>query len=114
MEDEPPETPLALATEEASRRMLTITPEALTVIQRVTGHPALEPTSGLRIAPPAEPDAPLRVRAVNGPRPGDSVLERQGGRLYLEPEAIPRLEGAELDAVTGDEGRVQFILRAAS
>ena len=114
MEDEPPESPLAHATQEASRQMLTITPQALTVIQRVTGHPMLEPTSGLRIACPEEPDAPLRVRAVRGPRPGDNVLERLGGRLYLEPDTVQRLEDGELDAVTNEDGRVQFVLRAAS
>ncbi len=64
MEDEPPEGPMAHTTQEASTQMMTITPRALTVIQRVTGHPTLEPTSGVRIACPEETNAPLRVRAV--------------------------------------------------
>ena len=47
--------------------MLSITPQALSVMKRVTGHPSLEPTSGLRIACRDEPSEPLQVRAVQGP-----------------------------------------------
>ena len=93
--------------------MLSITPQALSVMKRVTGHPSLEPTSGLRIACLDEPSDPLQVRAVQGPRPGDRVLERNGARLYLEPGAAGRVEGRSLDAVTDPAGRVQFILKAA-
>lgn len=82
-------------------------------MQRVTGHPALEPTSGVRIACLDEPSEPLQVRAVQGPLPGDRVLERSGARLFLEPEAAGRIEGRRLDAVTDPAGRVQFILKAA-
>jgi Fe-S cluster assembly iron-binding protein IscA len=94
--------------------MLTITPQALTVIRRCTAHPTMEPGSGLRIARPQDPAAPLKVSAVHRPRPGDSVVERNGARLYVEPEAIRRINGRKLDAFTNDEGRVQFILRAAA
>ncbi len=94
--------------------MLTITPQALAVIQRVTAHPALEPTSGLRIARRAEPAAPLLVRAVDCPEPGDRVLEREGARLYLGSDIARRLDGRRLNAVTDDVGRVQFVLEAAA
>lgn len=94
--------------------MFNITPRALAVIRRVTAHPTMEPTSGLRIAQHDKPDAPLQVRAVHGPQPGDSLLERRGGRIYLGPDTARHLEGGELDAVTASDGRVQFVWRAAS
>jgi iron-sulfur cluster assembly protein len=91
--------------------MLSITPRALAVIRRVTAHPKLKSTSGLRIAPPEEPIEPLLVGAVADPTPGDQVLEEGGGRLYLGPGAEAQVAGRELDAVTDADGRVQFILR---
>jgi Fe-S cluster assembly iron-binding protein IscA len=97
---------------EAGATVLTITPQALAVIQRVTGHPALERSSGVRIARRQDPAARLEVRAVHRPQPRDRVVERGGGRLYLSPEAAQHVEGAELDAVTDADERVQFVLRA--
>ena len=93
--------------------MMTITAHALAVIQRVTAHPTMEPTSGLRIARRDRSPAPLGVTAVQRPEPGDSVLERDGARLYLGPDAARRVEGRRLDAVTDPAGRVQFLLTAA-
>jgi len=101
--------------EEASATMLTITPQALTVIQRVSAHPSLEPNSGLRIAcQETGPSAPLGVRAVHGPSRGDRVWEQDGARLFLGPRAAQRIAGRELDAITEPEGHVQFVLRPAA
>jgi Fe-S cluster assembly iron-binding protein IscA len=100
-------------TEEASGSMLTITPRALAVMRRVTAHPRLTSTSGLRIARGEEPSLPMRVGAVEGPHPDDRVLEQDGARLYLGPGADTQVEDGELDAVTDEDGRVQFILRSA-
>jgi iron-sulfur cluster assembly protein len=94
--------------------MLAITAEALAVIQRVTAHPAMEPTSGLRIADDIQGGSRLHVRVANGPRSGDRVLEREGGRIFLGPGTLPRLEDRELDAVADRGGRVQFILRGSA
>jgi iron-sulfur cluster assembly protein len=94
--------------------MLTITPRASTVIQRVTGHPRLAPSSGLRIAPQAHPGASLEVTIALRPQPGDRVVEQDGGRLFLAPSAVARVDGQELDAVTDGEGRVQFVSRNAA
>jgi hypothetical protein len=106
--------PLATTTKEANTMVLTITPEARTAIQRVTAHPKISPRSGLRIARREDPAAPLDVRAVPGPRPGDEVVDRSGGRLYLCPDAARRINGRELDAFTDPAGRVQFIVRGAA
>lgn len=94
--------------------MLTITPRASTVIQQVTAHPRLAPSSGLRIAPRADPRAALEVAIAYQPQPGDRVVEQDGGRLFLAPSAVDRVDGQELDAVTDGEGRVQFVSRKAA
>lgn len=94
--------------------MLSITPRAIAVARRVTAHPSMTPTSGLRIAERRDAAAPLQVAAVHGPQPGDSTLERDGAVVYIGPGALERLEDRELDAVTEPGGRVQFVLRAAA
>ena len=94
--------------------VLTITPQAMDVLRRVTAHPTMEPAPGLRIAHQERSGAVLQVRSVQGPQPGDEVVERDGARLYLEPGAARRVRGRSLDATVDDEGRVQFVLRAAA
>ena len=90
--------------------MIAISDEALSVIARVTGHPMLDRRSGVRIA---RPDAGrgLEVHAVNGPGSDDRVVERDGARLYLSPEAEVRVAGCELDARAEPGDRVQFVLK---
>jgi Fe-S cluster assembly iron-binding protein IscA len=56
----------------------------------------------------------MEVSTVQGPRPGDRVVEHGGGLLYVAPEAARRVADRELDAVTEADGRVQFILKAAA
>lgn len=94
--------------------MITLTTRALEVIQQVSSHPQLDPSSGVRIGPRSDPNASLEVRIVHGPHEGDRVLERDGGRLYVAPAAAQRINGRELDAVTDREGRVQFVARDAA
>jgi iron-sulfur cluster assembly protein len=91
--------------------MLKISPTALAVIRQVTSHPRLTDTSGLRIAQRNRPGAPMRVGAVLEPQRGDTVLERDGGRIYVGPAAVQRLRGRLLDAFTAKDGRVHFVLR---
>jgi Fe-S cluster assembly iron-binding protein IscA len=86
----------------------------MAVLRRVTNHPTLAETSGLRIARPDRSGAPLQVRTVYAPEPGDGVVERDGARLILGPGAARRLTGHTLDAVSDEEGRVQFVLEAAA
>lgn len=90
--------------------MLTITRRARSVIQRITAHPLLAPTSGLRVSRPGS-SGPMQVRAVKRPSPGDGTVEEEGGRVYVSPDAARRVTGRELDAETDQDGRVQFILR---
>ncbi|MBZ5740646.1 hypothetical protein [Nocardioides mangrovi] len=94
--------------------MLTITARAMTVIRRVSEHPSLEATAGVRVSARPEADAPTEVRAVHHPEPGDRVVDRSGARLYLDRETEHLSDGRELDAVTRADGTVQFVLRSAA
>ena len=91
--------------------MFTMTPRARSVVRRVTGHRALSPHSGLRIARRSSDAAPMLVAATAGPQPHDDVLEHEGARLFLGPGAVQRLRGRTLDAVTEETGRVRFVLK---
>jgi Fe-S cluster assembly iron-binding protein IscA len=91
--------------------MITFTPKALSVLTSVSTHPSRKPSSGVRVAARRDPEAPLAVRAVQEPEPGDLVVERAGGRLYLDRVAARRVDGGELDAVPDRHGRMQFIVR---
>ncbi len=93
--------------------MFTMTQEARAVVRRVTAHPRLGDESGLRIASQDEQTDALGVGMAAGPRRGDEVVEHDGARVYLDEEAVPRVRGRLLDAVTEDSGRVQFVVRRA-
>ena len=90
--------------------MLTITEKAAAALRRVTGHPLLAETSGLRIARKHPATESLGVSAVKAPEPDDQVVERGQGRLFLGPVAARRLRGKVLD-VRDDGGRMQFVVR---
>ena len=92
--------------------MLTITTTALSVVRAITAHPNLDEASGLRIAQ-QQGNRLLGVRAVEQPQPGDVVIEQSGGRIYVGPNAVPRVRGRTLDVRKDSHGRSEFLLRAA-
>ena len=93
--------------------MFTMTQKARAVVRRVTAHPRLGRESGLRIASQDEDTDALGVAMASGPKRGDEVVERDGARVFLDEEAVPRVRGRLLDAVTEDGGRVRFVVRHA-
>lgn len=97
-----------------SATILIITDKASQVLREVTGHPRLAATSGLRVARKHPASDSLGVKAVSGPEPGDQIVERADGRLFLCPVALRRLRGNVLDARDDAEGRIHFVLRSAS
>ena len=92
--------------------MLTITNKALSVVRAITAHPKLDEFSGLRIAQQRGTRL-LGVRAVERPQPGDVVIQRSGGRVYVGPNVVRRLRGRTLDVRRDSEGRAEFLLKAA-
>ena len=91
--------------------MITMTPRAHRVVRQVTSHPRVGRRSGLRIAARGPHTRALGVGTVAAPEPGDSVVESDGARIYLDSAAEPRVDGHLLDAVTEDSGRVRFVVR---
>jgi Fe-S cluster assembly iron-binding protein IscA len=92
--------------------MLTMTNDALAVVRKFTANPRLHESSGVRIAERAA-TTNLQVRAVNEPKPGDLVVEKSGGRIYVGPAAVRRLRGRVLDVRRDTSGRIEFVLKAA-
>ncbi len=92
--------------------MFRITPRAQAVARRVTAHPRVGQSSGLRIAGQGPGKEALGVGTAPGPEPGDEVIERDGARIFLDRRALPRIRGRVLDAVTERTGRVHFVVRA--
>ena len=91
--------------------MFTMTAKAQAVVRRVTGHPRIGRGSGLRIAGQGPDQQALGVGTAPGPQPGDEVVEHDGARLFLDRDAVGRVRGRVLDAVTERTGRVHFVTR---
>ena len=93
--------------------MFTMTQKARAVVRRVTAHPHIGRGSGLRIASKGRGTDSLGVGMAAGPQRGDEVVERDGARVFLDQQAVPRVRGRLLDAVTEDSGRVHCVVRSS-
>jgi iron-sulfur cluster assembly protein len=91
--------------------VLTLTDSAVQVIRTVTSQPELSPQTGLRIATQAQPEeaGTLALAVAEGPQ-ADEVVEEQGARVYLEPDAASILDEMTLDASVDEQGDVTFRL----
>lgn len=89
--------------------MLTLTGSAVSAIRDITSQPGLPDDTGVRIASAASDDgAPAFEIAVSAaPAPSDAVIEEEGARVFLDPEASAALDDKALDAEVG-EGVVRF------
>ncbi len=92
--------------------MLTLTESAVQVIRTVTSQPELSPQTGLRIATQSQTDeaGTLSLAVAEGPQAGDEIVEEQGARVYLEPDAATILDEMTLDASVDERGDVTFRL----
>ncbi|MBM0260155.1 iron-sulfur cluster assembly accessory protein [Micromonospora sp. 4G55] len=87
--------------------MLTMTDNAVMVIRDLALQQDVAQDGGLRIA--ADTDAgSLTIELVPEPAQGDKVVDNQGARIFLDPDAAELLEDTSVDAVVDDEGVVQF------
>ncbi|MFC8614903.1 HesB/IscA family protein [Micromonospora purpureochromogenes] len=87
--------------------MLTMTDNAVLVIRDLALQQDVAQDGGLRIA--ADTDAgSLTIELVPEPAQGDKVVDNQGARIFLDPDAAELLEDTSVDAVVDDEGVVQF------
>lgn len=92
--------------------MLTLTDSAVQVIRSVTNQPELSPRTGLRIATYSQADETgmLSLSVAEGPEAGDEIVEEQGARVYLEPDAATILDEMTLDARVDESGDITFSL----
>ena len=87
--------------------MLPLTETATTVVKTIVEQDPNTDAAGLRIN--GEPGAPnLTVAVVAAPEAGDSVVEADGARVFLEENASVALSDKVLDANVGENGAVNF------
>jgi len=92
--------------------MLEFTDDAENVLQRIPDEYAEPDDAGLRIDVDEESDG-LQVARVASSEPDDHVVDRDGARVFVAPEAAERVEGKELDAELDARGRIEFRTREA-
>jgi iron-sulfur cluster assembly protein len=90
--------------------MLVVTEQARDAIQAVVSSTEAGTDAGVRVSVGREQDQPVFQLAVaDVPIESDEVLEAEGARLFLEPEAAAVLDDKVLDAsVEGDA--VRFVI----
>lgn len=93
--------------------MLVLTTAAAEVVKAVTTAPEAPEGAGLRIAaaaPQPQTAGALQVMAAEGPGESDQILEGDGARVFLEPEAATFLDDKVLDARLDEQGNAHFTL----
>jgi Fe-S cluster assembly iron-binding protein IscA len=76
--------------------MLTLSESAVQAVDRLLRSPEIPDDAGLRIRPAGE--SQLTIEIASEPAPGDQVIEDGGARVFVDSEAAPMLDNAELDA----------------
>ena len=89
--------------------MLTLTETATTAVKAIiSGTPEVE-GGGLRIGQGLDDNQGFAISVVANPLPGDSTVESDGAKVFLEPTASAVLDDKTLDAQI-DNGSVTFAL----
>lgn len=82
--------------------MLTLSESAVEAVDTLLHLPEVPDDAGLRIRPAGE--SQLTVEIALEPAPGDQVIEEGGARVFVDSEAAPILDNAQLDAhLEGDQ-----------
>jgi len=92
--------------------MLSLTPNATTVISERITVVALGVRLSLRIASTQDGQQAFTVSTAGSPEVGDQVVEDGGARVFVETEAASALGETILDATVDPDGNVQFLLTA--
>ncbi|WP_433328547.1 Fe-S cluster assembly protein HesB [Spirillospora sp. CA-294931] len=89
--------------------MLTLTTGAVQVIRAVTANnPEMPPETGIRIESGTDGSDALRLSVAPQPEDGDQIVEEEGAKVYLEPNAAVLLDDKTLDAQVDQQGDVAF------
>lgn len=87
--------------------MLTLSDSAVEAVDQLLHTPEIPDDAGLRIRPAGE--SQLTIEIASEPAPGDQVVKQGGARVFVDSEAAPMLENAELQArMEGDQVAFRF------
>lgn len=82
--------------------MLTLSPSAIEAVDNLLHMSEIPDDAGLRIRSAGESE--LTIEIAPEPAPGDQVIEEGGARVFVDSEAAPMLDQAQLDArMQGDQ-----------
>jgi Fe-S cluster assembly iron-binding protein IscA len=93
--------------------MLSITETAALAINSLIADSQMPEGSGLRIASQPDSDGTLALSVATAPAAQDTVVERAGATVFLEPIAAQALDQQVLDVQRvsqGDEDQYQFAI----
>lgn len=90
--------------------MLTMTENATTVVKTLASRGGTSAEGGLRISTSAPESTEYAVEVTPGPAETDTVVEADGARVFLEPNAATALDDKILDADVSTEGNIRFSL----
>ena len=85
--------------------MLTLSPSAVEAVDSLLHRPEVPDDAGLRIRSAGE--SQLAIEIAPQPAPGDQIIEAGGARVFVESQAAPFLDDAELEART-QGGQIAF------
>lgn len=89
--------------------MLTLTQNASTAVGSIIAERTDAEEAGLRIFT-AESGAGLDLALVEGPQPGDAVVEEGAARVFLDEGASSALDDKVLDAQMQPNGGLQLVV----
>jgi len=94
-------------------RTMILTESARNAVQALIADAPSE--AGLRIATDVATNGRqspvLTLRVTTGPEPTDEVMDEQGARVFLEPDAAAMLGDQTLDAELDEAKQVTFFVR---
>lgn len=92
--------------------ILTLTENASTAVKSLATQIPTE-TGGLRIAEASDPQNGYALSLAPAPADGDTVVETDGARVFVDPAASVALDDRILDARVEEDGSVGFALAQA-
>jgi len=88
--------------------MLTMTENATTVVKTLASRGGTGDEGGLRISSSTPESREYAVEVAPGPAEADTIVEAEGARVFLEPNAATALDDKVLDADVSTEGNIRF------
>jgi len=89
--------------------VLTLTDRAAETIRTLTSQPGIPADTGLRMSL-QDAGAGTLALSLEGPQPGDAVIEDSGARVFVHQDVAAIVEDSELDAEFDEQGRASFML----